>query len=337
MHGWQILAMDVIDGKSFSEVWRDRRFLGRANLLWATEAAILRLNRAGVRHDDVFADNVRVDSSGRVRLVDFGDASLRHPIAATVREHAALLFGRHGLFLRFAKRAVLLVMPGARDVYRRAKLRRLAPFSMKVADEVTAAPFTAELQLLQRAWGKAARWNSGRTEWLAYPSLTVAGVHFAGWRPWLLRWNRIVELVDFRNKNVIDLGCNIGLLPSFAMLHGARSAMGVDADATLVEAASEAAAGLGVPATFRQQDFDSPQPWEDDLAGADLVVAMSIVEWVSDRSRLLGFIGEHNEVLYEGHESLVVESERLRSVGFSQIEVVMVSDSGRPLLYGRKA
>jgi 2-polyprenyl-3-methyl-5-hydroxy-6-metoxy-1,4-benzoquinol methylase len=146
-----------------------------------------------------------------------------------------------------------------------------------------------------------------------------------------------MQFVDFRDKSVLDLGCNIGLLPAFAMLYGARSAMGIDTDATLVEAATEVAAGLGVRATFRQQDLDSPQSWENDLAGADLAVAMSIVEWVSEPARLLRFLGKHREVLYEGHDSLMIESERLRSAGFSQIKTIAISDRGRPLLYGRKA
>ena len=335
--GWQVLEMDFVAGQGFSAAWGARGLLGKLTLLWATAAALNRVHRCGVWHGDLSSANVSVDRGGRVALLDWGDASFQAPFAATMNEYARIMFGRHRLLQRVARRVALRMVPSSAAIYRRIKLRHQPPFAMNIADEATAAPFRADLEILERGWARAARWNSGEGRWLAYPCLTLLGVHFDGARSWPLRWNRITEVVDFRNKAVVDLGCNLGILTTFSMIAGARSATGVEADAELIDAARDVAAAFGVPATFLQKDLGSTESWEDDVAGADLVVAMNIMEWVSDRPRLLKFIGLHKEVLYEGHEALGVECERLRSVGFGHIELVTVSDLGRAVLYGRQA
>ena len=145
-------------------------------------------------------------------------------------------------------------------------------------------------KLLEAGWGRAARWNTTAGKWLAYSSLTVGGVHFPGWRPWFLRWTWIREAVTFEGKNVLDLGCSVGLFCCFALLEGAQSAIGVDADASALDAAQLIATGLGVRPRFEQLRLGSSDGWQARLPSADIAVAMSIGEWVDDKKAFFTFL-----------------------------------------------
>jgi hypothetical protein len=326
---WEVLAIDFVEGQPFSEEWHRRGLLGKVALAHHAARAILGVNLAGVCHDDIVASNLLVDHCGNVQLVDFGNATFWHPLRAIWREWNGLLFSRHGLAGRLLKCALLRVFPGAQSVYRRVKLRRVTPLSIGVTGD-------ADLTALEEAWRATARWNTTGGAWLAYSSLTVAGEHFPGSRPWLLRWTRISEVASFSGKRILGLGCSTGLFCSFAMLAGARACHGVDSDRALIDAAHKIASAFGVAPSFEVANLDSDDPWEKRWRGADLVVAMSIMEWVNDRERLLRFLGEHQELLYEGHDSLGIELDRLRRVGFKSISMVMMSERGRPVLYARK-
>jgi hypothetical protein len=68
----------------------------------------------------------------------------------------------------------------------------------------------------------------------------------------------------------------------------------------------------------------------------DVVFALSVLNWVADKARLLAFLGRCEELIYEGHDSALVERRRLRAAGFTTIELVATSERGRPILHGRK-
>jgi predicted Ser/Thr protein kinase len=326
---WESLEMDYVAGVPWTESWSNAGLLGRLSLLLSAARAISRLNGAGVFHGDIVSSNLVV-SRRRVSLVDFGDAEIMSPSSARRREWTKLLLGKHGPIMSGARALVLRGVPFIQKVYRRFKLRRTAEFTIPNVP-------SDDWKLLIEAWRRAARWNSTRRQWLAYPSLTIDGYHLPGLRPWLLRWLRIEQSVDFRGKKLLDLGCNLGMLASFATLAGAEKAHGVDKEEHLVEAAILASRGLGASATFESSDFDSSQPLEERWHDFDIVVALSIVEWVSDRDRFLQFLGRHSEVLYEGHDSVQTEVDRITAIGFTDIRVVMFSEVGRALLHGRKS
>ena len=114
--------------------------------------------------------------------------------------------------------------------------------------------------------------------------------------------------------------------------------MGVDADATIIRTAAMIAEALGLDAKFRCIDLSTNERWNDDLAGADIVTAMSLYNWLDtpSRLRLLEFLGRQEELLYEGHDALPVEMERLRSAGFEEIDILGETERGRLLLQAKK-
>ncbi len=68
----------------------------------------------------------------------------------------------------------------------------------------------------------------------------------------------------------------------------------------------------------------------------DIVFALSVLNWVKDKERLLKFLGRYREVIFEGHDSVAVETERFKQVGFGHITLIAVSERDRPLLHCRK-
>jgi SAM-dependent methyltransferase len=193
----------------------------------------------------------------------------------------------------------------------------------------------SEVALLTQAW-QLGTTSEATAEGEAYYSLNVSGHHLPGERPWPLRWDMIRRTVSFKRKHFVELGCNLGLLSAHALLNGALSARGVDINPTVVDGARKVAQAWKVPAEFAVLDVDSPEPWEEHYSGAGIVSALSLYNWVQQKDRLLRFLGRHNEALYEGHDSLVTECDRLRSVGFRTVTVLGETERNRWLLYAAK-
>jgi hypothetical protein len=110
----------------------------------------------------------------------------------------------------------------------------------------------------------------------------------------------------------------------------------VDADGDILDGARRVAEALGAEVTFRQVDFDSAEDWEADLAGHDLVLALSVINWVDDKDRFRRFLAGHDEVLFEGHESADVDRAMLREIGFDEVALVATSERNRPVYHAQR-
>lgn len=326
---WEWIDFRFREGIPLSEARVGKGVLGRLMLLLKAARRVLEYNLHGVMHGDVVPNNLIVDSKGDVDLVDFGNAKIRGVTRALLEEWWVILFGRHGLVARTGKEIVLLCLPCLQRVYRRMRMRDSRPFT-------TAGASDPNLQVMEEAWRGSARWHTSLGSWLNYSSITVGGTHFPGQRPWLLRWNQISERLVFKGKRVLDLGCNLGLLSSFASLAGATDCRAFEADPSLVHAARKIAQALGASVVFESVDIDCLHRDDERVQGVQVVVAMSIMEWVKDKDNLLALIGLADEALYEGHEPVQIEMDRLKRVGFRSFELIAVSERGRYILHARK-
>ncbi len=98
-------------------------------------------------------------------------------------------------------------------------------------------------------------------------SIDLEGVVFPGERPWEARWSYLESAADYRNRRVLELGCNLGLLSTWALTHGgASAALGVDHDPDIVRAAGLVAEAFGVRPEFRVVDFDHDSDLGDTAA-----------------------------------------------------------------------
>ena len=323
------------------------RPLGNLELGWLRFAQVMlrltglvwALARRGVRHNDLRPENVMVAPDGRVHLVDFDQASTGS-LAECLLAGLGLPVGGapvcNGLFAPLRERMQARLSP---RLVRGLRGRRLRPAQTCLLPPLPAGAGAA-LRALHEAWRIAAHARaSSPGHAIAYYELQFDGLRLPGERPWAGRWRSLRHATRYTNRRVLELGCNMALLSSFALKEaGAAAALAVDRDPAILEAAERVAGAFGVQLQLRRIDFDRDPDWENQLQAfaPDVVVALSVLHWVQDKTRFLAFLGRFDEVILEGHDSSRTERNRLRQVGFTEIELVDTSERGRPLLRARK-
>jgi hypothetical protein len=293
----------------------------------------------GVRHNDLRPENVMLASDGRIHLVDFDQGSTGGFLECLVAA-LGLPVGRapvrNGVFAPLRERVQARLSPRVIRALRgrRARNTRTAPLPSLPADA------GASVGILHEAWRIAAAASaSAPGKRVAYHELQWAGICFPGERPWSKRWDVLRHATPYANRRVLELGCNMALLSIFLLKDAhAGAALAVDRDPAILAAAAMVAEAFGVQPQFRRIDFDRDRDWEDQLAAfrPDIVVALSVLHWVQDKTRFLAFLGRFEEVIFEGHDSSWAERRRLLQAGFTEIDLVDTSERGRPLLRARK-
>jgi len=342
--GWEALQYNYVRGKKLEALMSQRSTYRMISVLFRVLKLIISINRHGIAHRDTKPENIIISEDGKVHLLDFDQA-------VEIAVHRAMLIDIFGIentkyqsefsfrllfhivtngrfqFMRLFLGPIKIILRLFEDRYYQMNTQSLEP--AKTEDD--------DLKVLEQAWqiGRRSNANSPGRE-IAYYSLDLAEFHFHGERPWLFRWHEISKRVDFKGKRVLELGCNLGLFSDFARRSGALKCVGVDRDGEILEGARLVSKALHVDNEFYQVDFDSDDAWEDKLRGFDLVIALSIVNWLRNKNRFLSFLGEHAELLYEGHDSLDVEFGRLRFAGFNKIELIMLTERDRPIFFGSK-
>lgn len=298
-----------------------------------------RLNKRGISHNDLRPPNVLVDASGQILIVDFDQASTSSFRTAFIRTFSGLSTGKAPVFgsvFNVLKKKLGSVLP--RSVYR--FIRRLQGKNFEVDSLHDLPAITPEssrnIRLVYSAWALAQQSHaSSPGQKKAYYSIEFEGVHFPGERPWAERWEVLRGLREYTGLKTLELGCNLALLSGFLLKEGgALKAMAVDTDTAILEAAGNFRSALGVDTLLGQANFDDAGDWENDLLafGADVVFALSVLNWVRDKDRFLRFLARHRCVIFEGHDDFNTERDRFREVGFEDIRLVAVSERGRPLL-----
>jgi predicted Ser/Thr protein kinase len=327
---WDALVTGYIAGDTLEQLAQSLSVGQRTRLALGIARLLRSLHLRGVAHRDLRPDNVIIDSDGRPALIDFDRARLTTPVQAAIADWVGV-GADHLTYNPFWKFLLFMIAPKARTALMRVRAR--------VTDPAKLLPDSFDdetLEALRAAWSLAQRSPSNAPgQGTAYYAFSYRGIHFPGERPWYLRWDAIKRNVDFRGKSLLELGCNLGLLSSFATLHGATEAVGVDMDPLILRASSLVATALGATARFEKADLDRDH-WEERLGGRDIAAAMSVVHWLPDPGRVLKFLGGHPEIIYEGHDSLDIEHRRLQALGFFHSRVLMETERGRFLIHAWK-
>jgi hypothetical protein len=328
---WEFLVTRWISGESVDRIAPRMSLSARLALLGQVALSLRGLHRAGIAHRDLRLDNVLITDQQRAHLLDFDRATRCSAAAAFLADWIGV--GPLGLSpYPFWKLVLVALAPSAPS-----KVRRLRHVFAPPSSVASSGFGKEDLDLLARGWELGARSDANAPgQHLAYYALTYKGAHFPGERPWYLRWEQIRRGVDFKGKHVVELGCNLGLLSTFALIHGASHAVGVDSDPTVLAGARLIAQGLGVRPEFIHLDISRDLLFEGTAGVGDIVIAMSVVHWLSDPTPVLTYIGRHDQVLFEGHEPTSVETARLEGLGF-EVKVIGVGERGRAVLHGRKS
>ncbi|MCC6503774.1 MAG: hypothetical protein IT362_11665 [Deltaproteobacteria bacterium] len=301
---------------------------------------IVRIGKRGISHNDMCADNILLLECGGVALIDFDQADRKSLAGALIGSFLGITSGggakvhnSYGSLIKdFMKRKLSPdTVNFIKGVMGKNKLQRIPELPKDAS---------AQLKSVQWAWKLAQSSDaSSPGVQVAYYSYDFQGSHFPGERPWKDRWQVLGNITDFNGKRVLELGCNMALLSSSLLKEKkAKAALAVDIDGKILESAKLVASALGVMPKFRQQDLDSPEDWETELSNfkPDLVFALNVLNWVKDKDRLIRFLGRFNELIFEGHDSVEIESERFRKAGFKDIRLVTTTERSRPVLHCRK-
>jgi predicted Ser/Thr protein kinase len=323
--GWQALGTPFVTGARSALAVESLRT--RARVVVRVGLICLRLANRGISHNDIKLGNVLIDPVGKVWLVDFDQATSGHSrFSALVLN----LVGSH-----FVKDEVI-VHGSLRSLVRSLSHRWSLARQRRMPARPSGSPAA---QLMWEAWQIGQQSDaSAPGDGVAYYALDFEGVALPGERDWEDRWKVLAPLTPYAGTKVLELGCNMGLLSCYLLKYaGAADVWGVDHDARIIESAGLVAKALEVSPRFSVADLDDPATVDELKAyGADVITCLNVWNWVSRHDLLADLLASAPVVVFEGHDSAEVETDRLRHLGFLSVDVVSTSERGRPILVATK-
>ncbi|MFC1842090.1 class I SAM-dependent methyltransferase [Candidatus Dependentiae bacterium] len=186
-----------------------------------------------------------------------------------------------------------------------------------------------KVHFIEKAWSV----NTGGPSCKNYYAITINGKFYKGNRLWDTRWNIIKDATDYDGKNILELGCNMGLIATcLKKYRNANVSVGVEGpDSFLarqgsphrVRAAKWFAQGFEVDVKFVQADLSGEPNYESKIGyDYDIVFCFSLMHWIKDKKRLLAYLSQFNEVIYEGHDGLTTELNRFKQCGFNHYRIL---------------
>ncbi len=194
------------------------------------------------------------------------------------------------------------------------------------------------MHLIQRAFAT----YSGGAIAPSYYSMTVNGQRMRGERPWEIRWNLIKDAMNYDEKRILDLGCNIGLLnacmqkyrkpASYQNIDAPHAFLARQGQTQKLQAAQWIAQAFEVPFHLKQFDFDKDD-YENKIGyDYDVVFCLSLLHWLKDAGRMMRYLSNFNHVFFEGTGTAEGEITRFEHYGF-KAHVLGVADKGRTVIH----
>lgn len=340
---FEAIVMKRLPGKPMSSL---KISLPRLLLILTRLGVILfKLSLRGVSHNDISPINILITSTGSVSLIDFDQSTRTKCVPAFIRQFIGISIGDvkiHSSLFTIIRKYLKRSRRNLSSYISRLLRRLLRLNHDRLIQSLPILPNDANCRLrnMRKAWKIAQVSNaSSPSKILAYYSLDVEGYHFPGERPWVDRWNILCSITNYAGKRILELGCNMALLSCYLLKESnIRAALAVDVDAKILKAAEHVSLALGVKPSLKRVDFDDMNDWETQLVDfePDIVFALSVLNWVERKERFLAFLVTFPIVIFEGHDHVDVESTRLRTVGFQQIDIVATTERGRQIILCQK-
>lgn len=340
---YEVLIMKCLPGKPMSSL--GIHWIQLLCILAKLSIPLFKLSLRGVGHNDVTSSNILITSMGSISLIDFDQATCAGFLSSLSRNFLGINIGgakvhssvytiirrRFKNFRRNIKFQIKSFISGLWKSDGENKRQYLPVLSSDANDN---------LKYMLKAWQIAQRSNANSPgKRLAYYSLNFEDHLFPGERPWIDRWGVFRSLTNYSQKRILELGCNMSLLSCYLLNESkAAAAFAVDVDENILRAAKQVGMAFGVNPLLKQIDFDSIDDWENELAAfnPDIVFALSVLNWVENKERFISFLGRFPIVIFEGHDHVDLECERLHMVGFNRTEIVGLSERNREVILCQK-
>ncbi len=336
---YELLFLSYLPGRQLRN--QQLTFIQTVKVTFQVLKILVRLSGKGICHNDVTPQNVLLTGKNKASLVDFDQAvkttivkALAGNILGIKSGESKVSYGLNTIFKDYLRKHF------PNFLYSMKRLLGRNPEFEK--HKLPAINYDADpkLKKLLAAWRLAQKSNASAPALpLAYYAIDFEGYHFPGERPWNERWNRLKNISGYSGKIILELGCNMGLLSIHLLKEaGAAKCIGVDHDKKILDSAKLISDVFEVNPVFKQINFDSAKDWESDLSSytIDIVFALNVLNWVNDKDRLLKFLSNFPEIIFEGHDTTEVERERFEQIGFNIIEEIGYSERERIILRCRK-
>ena len=103
----------------------------------------------------------------------------------------------------------------------------------------------------------------------------------------------------------------------------------------LIKSAKIISEALNVDCNFKCVDIDKDIE-KNEYKNFDIIFCLNVLNWVKNKSKLLNFLKNSKELIFEGHDNYKTEKARLRSIGFKKIKLVINTERNRPLIHCKK-
>ena len=336
---YELLFLSYLPGSQLRNL--QLSFIQTAKVTLQVLKILVRLSGKGICHNDVTPQNVLLTGTNNASLVDFDQAvrttmvkAIAGNILGIISGDSKVSYGLNTIFKDYLRKHF------PNFLYSIKRLLGRNPEFEK--HKLPAINYDADpkLKKLLHAWRLAQKSNASAPALpLAYYAIDFKGYHFPGERPWDERWSRLKNVSGYSGKTILELGCNMGLLSIHLLKEaGAAKCIGVDHDKKILESAKIISEVFEVNPLFKQINFDSAKDWESNLLSynIDVVFALNVLNWVNDKDRLLKFLSNFLEIIFEGHDTKDVERKRFEQIGFTTIEEIGYSERERIILRCRK-
>lgn len=334
---YQWLCYEKVEGTLLRD-WTGTT-IQRLLLIGRMGAVLIRLSFRNIVHNDLTASNIVILPNQRIRLIDFDQACQLGYISSLFYNFSGLPLGKNRLRTGYPKMIAQLFKPILPSRFRKFLERKIGELDARRLP-ILHHDASESLELVHQAWKRAQRSSANAPgKRICYYSMEFDGFIFPGERPWSERWAVLRNIRPLAGARILELGCNLALLSTYALsMERAAGALCVDSDTDILGAAELAARAHGVKPRFLRGKMEETSRWGDEARNfkPDIVFALSVLNWVKDKESFLSFLSEFPEVIFEGHDSIEVESDRFMTAGFTKIDFVGTSERNRPILYCRK-
>jgi tRNA A-37 threonylcarbamoyl transferase component Bud32 len=343
---WNFLKIDYINGCSLSEIIErnELQSFPFVKLL----LVVFKMSLSGVVHAQLRPRHIYVDEKKNVYVIDYGGSFVAKPLSALFSNFKIFKINNKNItFTSFLW--ILKVMTWdsffknnnknmcCNNISQMENAKKRWMQNINEQNErrrnnelISNSIDTEKLDLFFDAENSGAEAiNENESISIDYWTVELGAYVVKGHRCFGLLWDIIKDRVDFENKRVLDLFCNLGFVGLFSSIHGARSVVCADTSREVMCSAKLYTMALGIE-NVSYANLNNLNDTE-----AELCFSLSS-RLDLDNAKQWDLLAKHKEIIYQTKNIASVEFERLEENNFKQYEIILTDFHGYNVIYAKK-